>query len=275
MPSVSISFGEAIDTALDGKADLVNGKVPLDQLPALEVDQAAIDQAIANHEQAIDPHPGYVNAVELGTAIANHEQAIDPHPGYATDAELTSAIASKAAQSDLTAAIARIGFDFVGTFAQVQAAHPSPSQGFRWKELDSSGYFVMDWFWRSPYWLSNQVTALSYGFTGLSTSSGNFDNAFTVFRGYGLFFEEFQLAFNSIGSTNWKTFAFQIPTGTTIATLSTQGISGRIALSTTVSTAFFLGASSYPLRVVLGNPGNTGSVTLNGVAAMIARFIRN
>lgn len=50
--------------------------------------------AVAAHEAAGDPHPGYTTAAELSSAIAAHEGAADPHPTYTTAAELSAAIAA-------------------------------------------------------------------------------------------------------------------------------------------------------------------------------------
>ena len=75
--------------------DFVRETLPsvADRLAAIEarqsqgVDQSAIDAAIATHDAAADPHPGYETAAETAALIATHAAAADPHPVYLTQAE--------------------------------------------------------------------------------------------------------------------------------------------------------------------------------------------
>jgi hypothetical protein len=43
--------------------------------------------ALAAHEAAADPHPGYTTAAELSSSVSAHEAAGDPHTGYQKESE--------------------------------------------------------------------------------------------------------------------------------------------------------------------------------------------
>lgn len=94
-------------------ASKIEGQLLPDQLPPIdegELDQAVINAVLAQHLATADPHPQYVQEVELGTAayqaveafapavgpvqaVANHVSAEDPHPQYALESSLGSAAA--------------------------------------------------------------------------------------------------------------------------------------------------------------------------------------
>lgn len=64
-------------------------RTTLDTYSTSEIN-SGISSAIATHEAASDPHPGYV----LNAELAAHEAAADPHPGYVLNAELAAHVAA-------------------------------------------------------------------------------------------------------------------------------------------------------------------------------------
>ncbi len=64
-----------------------------------------VDEKLAEHEGAPDPHPQYTNSSELAIAINAHKSEADPHPQYATDSDLAAAISTRATASDISSAI--------------------------------------------------------------------------------------------------------------------------------------------------------------------------
>lgn len=195
-------------------ADRLRGIIHPDRLPFLVARQEDVEQAIALHEDSIDPHPQYAKDSDLATHAS--DPTLHLHDGAIANAQVAA-----------NAAIAWTKLSKVGANAGdvgAQPAFPYDQQsgsvkptarstgaalqvGDRW--LDTSDRLW--WWWDGSYWLSEEIFLASTGVTTASVSTGL--GLLSVNPSYNLYLLNFSVSTrvnttgNALDSTNYWTIS--------------------------------------------------------------------
>ncbi|MBW4692187.1 MAG: hypothetical protein KME27_10520 [Lyngbya sp. HA4199-MV5] len=159
------------------------------------------------------------------------------------------------------------GFTYVGYYAG--NAPGSPSTGATWRELDSSGLPLMDWYWDGSTWKSLAIFKASWGSTstGISANSIYYDGI-PLNNNYDIYAEAASILLNSssLTSTAYWTAQFSYITKNTStvnnlgsAVSNQSGTNSVFALSTvTLNTLItFANFGLFRLNITkVSTPGN-------------------
>jgi hypothetical protein len=184
-----------LESALSTKADLVNGKVPIGQLPSGSSGPAGADgKTVRSGSGAPSNGLGvdgdfYINTTAntiYGPKVSGSwgSPASLVGPTGATGPQGATGPTGATGPQGPTGATGPQGPSGEAGLIRQQAQPSSPTTGQRWDELDGSGNLVEQWFWNGTYWLSRTIYSASTGQVSAVNTAFNMTPPLVPVTGY-------------------------------------------------------------------------------------------